>query len=79
YEEAIESGEDAPVFNIKDAIDLSAEAWKRVAANTICSCWIKTEILPSNYFSLTSWEPEDYELIDLTLPRPQLEAADPDF
>ncbi|CAG8702972.1 34966_t:CDS:2 [Gigaspora margarita] len=60
--ETMESGEDAPEINIKDAID------------TIRSCWIKTEILPSNYFSLISWELEDYELIDLTLPRPQLEA-----
>ncbi|KAF0395031.1 CENP-b protein 1 [Gigaspora margarita] len=41
---------------------------------TITAQLSNTEILPSNYFSLISWELEEYELIDLTLPRPQLEA-----
>lgn len=77
YEEAIETGEDTSIFNIKDAIDLSAEAWKKVTNSTIRNCWIKTGILPDNYFSLNDSLPttqeliEDFELVDLTLPRSQ--------
>ena len=38
----------APLFNIKDAIYVAAEAWENVSQSVV---WIKTGILPDNYFN----------------------------
>ena len=40
-----------PLFNIKDAIYVAAEAWETVSQSVIRDCWIKTGILPDNYFN----------------------------
>src|SRR5438128_2862322 len=51
YDETTETGISAPLFNIKDAIYVAAEAWENVSQSVIRDCWIKTGILPDNYFN----------------------------
>ncbi|CAG8778527.1 4711_t:CDS:2, partial [Gigaspora rosea] len=38
-------------LTIKDAIDFTAAAWKKVTSRTIRNCWRKTGILPEEFFS----------------------------
>ena len=49
-DETTETGISVPLFNIKDAIYVAAEAWVNVSQSVIRGCWIKTGILPDNYF-----------------------------
>jgi len=57
YDETTETGI-TPLFNIEDTIYVSAEAW----VNVIRGCWIKTGILPNNYFNtnLASSQPKNF-------------------
>ncbi|CAG8454868.1 2433_t:CDS:2, partial [Scutellospora calospora] len=46
----LESGESPEPLNIKNAIDFTATAWKKVTSQTIRNCWEKTGILPKDFF-----------------------------
>ncbi|CAG8524391.1 1219_t:CDS:2 [Gigaspora rosea] len=45
-----QSGDPPEEITIKDAIDFTAAAWKKVTSKTICNCWKKPEDFLSELF-----------------------------
>jgi hypothetical protein len=67
----------APDLTILDAIRFTGEAWKRVQADSIVSCWEKTGILPQNpamdnvddFFNLPSDSEYDCDVVQSLIDR----------
>ncbi|CAG8823420.1 12186_t:CDS:2 [Gigaspora margarita] len=64
----LESGDPPEELIIKDAIDFTASAWKKVTSRTIRNCWRKTAILPEGFLDelFPLEEPDQTDKSDIT-------------